>query len=84
MTHSDSFASADAGSAAAELRIREATAVLDDAIDDIRPKRRDAPQSPRDFLTAFDNTLREATRRRPYTTLAVAGLAGFLYAALRR
>jgi ElaB/YqjD/DUF883 family membrane-anchored ribosome-binding protein len=84
MTHAEPFAPTGARASAADVKVAEATAVLDEAIESIAPKGREAAERTRDVLTAFDDIVREATRSRPYTTLAVAGLAGFLYAAVRR
>ena len=84
MLHSGSSASADSRAAAADLRIREATAVLDNAIEEIGPKGSKPRQGARNLLTALDETVRQAARTRPYTALAVAGLAGFVYAVGRR
>jgi hypothetical protein len=84
MSPSSSFPSSDASAAAADMKIQEAAAVLDDAVDDISRKGRVPAQGARDLLTVLDETVRKAARTRPYTTLAIAGLTGFLYAAARR
>ena len=84
MPHSDSFSPLDARAEIADVKIRQAAAVLDEAIDDISPKNRAAPESARDVWAALDDRVRDAARTRPYTTLAIVGLAGFLYAATRR
>ena len=84
MPHFHSSQHTHASSAAADMKIREAAAVLDDAIDDIGPKTRAAPEGARDFLTALDERVRATARTRPYGTLAIAGFAGFLCAVTRR
>jgi hypothetical protein len=83
MPHSSSLPSPDVR-AAAEDPIREAIALIDNAIEEISPKGREVRQNTRDLWTAIDETLRKAARTRPYTILAIAGLAGFLSAAIRR
>ena len=84
MPHSSSLQFPDAHTAAADLNLREAIALIDNALENISPKRREGRQNARDFLTAIDETLRKAVRTRPYTILAIASLAGFLSAAVRR
>jgi len=63
---------------------REAKAGLDEAVDEVSRKGREAMRGTRDVLDGLDELVQDSVRARPYTTLAVAGLIGFLYAVARR
>ena len=64
--------------------LRDAKAGLDHAVEDVGEKGREALRSARDVRDSFDDAIRNSVRAHPYTTLAIAGLIGFAYAAMRR
>jgi len=64
--------------------LRDAKAGLDDAVENISEKGRVALRGAREVRDTFDETIRASVRTHPYTTLAIAGLVGFAYAAMRR
>ena len=64
--------------------IRGAKADVEAAAADIGEKGREAMQGARDIRDTLENTLLDSIKTRPYTTLAIAGLIGFAYGAMRR
>jgi ElaB/YqjD/DUF883 family membrane-anchored ribosome-binding protein len=64
--------------------IRGAKAGVEEVAADIGEKGREAMQGARDVRDTLANTLLDSIKTRPYTTLAIAGLIGFAYGALRR
>jgi ElaB/YqjD/DUF883 family membrane-anchored ribosome-binding protein len=64
--------------------VRDAKAGLDDAVESVSEKGRDALRGAREMRDTFDDAIRNSVRTHPYTTLAIAGLIGFAYAAMRR
>ena len=64
--------------------VRDAKTGVEDAVSDVREKSQEAAERAQDAWSALTEALQESIRTRPYTTLAVAGLAGFLYGAMRR
>jgi ElaB/YqjD/DUF883 family membrane-anchored ribosome-binding protein len=64
--------------------LREAKAGVDEAVADVRQKESEALDGARDLRDAVADKILDSIRRRPYTTLVLAGLAGFLYGAMRR
>jgi ElaB/YqjD/DUF883 family membrane-anchored ribosome-binding protein len=71
---------ADRGIAA----IRGARSSVDDAVADIGEKGREALDGARDIRDTVADAILKSIKTRPYTTLAIAGLIGFAYGALRR
>jgi ElaB/YqjD/DUF883 family membrane-anchored ribosome-binding protein len=71
---------AASGSAA----LRDAKAGLDDAMEHVSEKGRQALRGARDVRDTFDDAILNSVRMHPYTTLAIAGLIGFAFAATRR
>ena len=71
---------AKSGSAA----LRDAKAGLDDAVENVSEKGREALRGAREVRDTFDEAIRASVRTHPYTTLAIAGLIGFAYAVMRR
>ena len=51
---------------------------------DVGETGREALQGARDVRDSLADALLDAIKTRPYTTLAIAGLVGFAYGALRR
>jgi ElaB/YqjD/DUF883 family membrane-anchored ribosome-binding protein len=76
-------AGADLAESAASVA-HEAKAGFDEAMDDISQKGREAVRSARDVWDGLDDLFQESVRARPYSTLAVAALIGFLYAVARQ
>ena len=76
-------AGADLAEGAASVA-RDAKAGLDETVDEVSRKGREAMRGARDALDGLDEFVQDSVRTRPYTTLAVAGLIGFLYAVARR
>ena len=64
--------------------LRHAKAGFDSAVDDVSQKGREAMRSAREVRDTFADALLDAVQKRPYTTLALAALAGFAYGAMRR
>jgi ElaB/YqjD/DUF883 family membrane-anchored ribosome-binding protein len=64
--------------------LRDAKAGLDDAVENVSEKGREALRGARDVRDTLDDTIRNSLRTHPYTTLAIAGLIGFAYAVMRR
>ena len=63
---------------------RDAKAGLADAVENVSEKGREGLRGARDLRNTFDEAIRTSVRTHPYTTLAIAGLIGFAYAAMRR
>jgi ElaB/YqjD/DUF883 family membrane-anchored ribosome-binding protein len=63
---------------------RDAKASVDRAVSDATEKGQEALQGARDVRDSLAEALLDSVRRRPYTTLAIAGAIGFLYGAMRR
>jgi ElaB/YqjD/DUF883 family membrane-anchored ribosome-binding protein len=70
--------------AAMGTAIRNARAGVDEAVSNATAMGREAVQSARDVRDTLADALLESIRTRPYTTIAAAGIAGFLYGAMRR
>jgi ElaB/YqjD/DUF883 family membrane-anchored ribosome-binding protein len=71
-------------------RTRAGTSAIDDitargaaAVADIGEKGREALQGARDVRDTLADAVLNSIKARPYTTLAIAGLIGFAYGALR-
>ncbi len=64
--------------------LRDTKAGLDGIVSDVSETGREALQGARDVRDSLAEALLNAIKTRPYTTLAVAGLVGFAYGALRR
>jgi ElaB/YqjD/DUF883 family membrane-anchored ribosome-binding protein len=64
--------------------LRDAKAGFDSVVDDVSEKGRDALRTARDVRATLADAILDAVRTRPYTTLAIAGLIGFAYGAMRR
>ena len=64
--------------------IRNAKAGFDDAVADASQKGREAVRGAREMRDDVSDAILEQVRTRPYTTLAIVGLIGFLYGAMRR
>lgn len=64
--------------------LRDATAGVNDAVENVSDKGREALRGAREVRDSFDEALRASVRAHPYTTLAIAGLIGFAYAMMRR
>jgi len=64
--------------------IRGAKASVDEAAADVREKGREAIKGAREVRDTLADAVIDSIKTRPYTTLAVAGLIGFLYGAMRR
>jgi ElaB/YqjD/DUF883 family membrane-anchored ribosome-binding protein len=64
--------------------LRGTKAGIDDVVSDVSEKGREALQGARDVRDTLADALLSSVRKRPYTTLAIAGLVGFAYGAMRR
>jgi ElaB/YqjD/DUF883 family membrane-anchored ribosome-binding protein len=71
-------------------RARAGTSAIDDitargaaVVADIGERGREALQGARDVRDTFADAVLDSIKARPYTTLAIAGLIGFAYGALR-
>ena len=64
--------------------LRDTKAGIDDIVSDVGATGREALQGARDVGDTLADALLNAIKVRPYTTLAIAGLVGFAYGALRR
>ena len=64
--------------------LRDTKAGIDDIVSDVSATGREALQGARDVGDTLADALLNAIKVRPYTTLAIAGLVGFAYGALRR
>jgi ElaB/YqjD/DUF883 family membrane-anchored ribosome-binding protein len=63
---------------------RDAKASVNKAVSDATEKGQEALESARDVRDSLADAILDSVRRRPYTTLAIAGAIGFLYGAMRR
>jgi hypothetical protein len=61
-----------------------AAATVAAAIDDLAGKVTQKKHEAEESIANRDNAVRNFVREKPYTALAFAGLAGFLYAVIRR
>ena len=77
-------AAADDLTARGAAALRDAKAGFDGVVEDVGQKGREAMRSARDVRDTFADAVLDAVRTRPYTTLALAALAGFAYGAMRR
>jgi hypothetical protein len=64
--------------------IRGVSAGVEEAAAGIGETGREALQGARDVRDSLGDAVLRSIRTRPYTTLAIAGLIGFAYGALRR
>ena len=64
--------------------LRDTKANIDDVVSEVGEKGREALQGARDVRDTFADAVLSSIKTRPYTTLAIAGLIGFAYGALRR
>ena len=64
--------------------IRNARAGVDEVVSNAAEMGREAVQSARDVRDTLADALLKSIRTRPYTTIAAAGIVGFLYGAMRR
>ena len=64
--------------------IKNTKARIDDVVTDVADKSDEALKSARDVRDGIADAILRSVRTRPYTTLAVAGLIGFVYGAMRR
>ena len=64
--------------------LREAKTRVDDVASDARAKANEVLDSARDVRDTLADAILRSVRMRPYTTLAIAGLAGFILGAMRR
>jgi ElaB/YqjD/DUF883 family membrane-anchored ribosome-binding protein len=64
--------------------LRDTKAGIEDVVADVSETGREALQGARDVRDSLAGALLDAIKTRPYTTLAIAGLIGFAYGALRR
>ena len=51
---------------------------------DVSEKEREALQGARDLRDTVADAILTSVKMRPYTTLAIAGIIGFVYGAMRR
>jgi ElaB/YqjD/DUF883 family membrane-anchored ribosome-binding protein len=64
--------------------LRDAKTGFDNVVDDVGEKGREALRAAREVRDDFADAILDAVRTRPYTALAIAGLIGFAYGAMRR
>jgi ElaB/YqjD/DUF883 family membrane-anchored ribosome-binding protein len=64
--------------------LRDTKASFDAAVSDVAEKGQEALQGAREVRDTVADAILTSIKVRPYTTLAIAGLAGFLYGAMRR
>ena len=64
--------------------IRNTKARVDRVMSDAADKGEEALQGAREIRDSLADTILRSVRERPYTTLAIAGMIGFLYGAMRR
>ncbi len=83
-TTTDYVAAIDDITAKGVAAIRGAKSGFDDVVDEASEKGREALRGARDVRDTFADAILDSIRTRPYTTLAIAGLIGFAYGALRR
>ena len=90
--HSGSRASAATGfesaiddiAAKGTAALRDTKAGIDDVVADVSEKGKEALNGAREVRDTVADVVLDSIRTRPYTTLAIAGLIGFLYGAMRR
>ena len=75
---------ADDIAASGSAALRDAKAGLDDMVESVSDQGRQALRGARDVRDTFADAILNSVRTHPYTTLAVAGLIGFAYGAMRR
>ena len=75
---------ADEIAARGSTALRDAKAGLDDAVENVSEKGREALRGAREVRNTIDEAIRGSVRTHPYATLAIAGLIGFAYAVMRR
>ena len=63
--------------------IRNTKARVEDVATDVADKGEEALKGAREVRDSVADAIRHSVRTRPYTTLAIAGLAGFVCGALR-
>jgi ElaB/YqjD/DUF883 family membrane-anchored ribosome-binding protein len=81
---SDIEAALDDITAKGTAAFRDAKASVNKAASDATEKGQEALQGARDMRDSVADAILDSVRRRPYTTLAIAGAIGFLYGAMRR
>jgi ElaB/YqjD/DUF883 family membrane-anchored ribosome-binding protein len=64
--------------------LRDTKAGIDEVVADVSEKGKEALASAREARDTVADVVLGSVRTRPYTTLAIAGLLGFLYGAMRR
>jgi len=64
--------------------MRGTKASIEDAMETAADKGQEALKSAREVRDTFADAILASIRERPYTTLAIAGLIGFAYGAMRR
>ena len=64
--------------------LRETKASFDEVVSDVTEKGQEALQGAREMRDTAVDAVLHSIKFRPYTTLAIAGLIGFLYGAMRR
>jgi ElaB/YqjD/DUF883 family membrane-anchored ribosome-binding protein len=64
--------------------LRDAKAGVDDVAADARARANEVLDGARDVRDTVADAILESVRTRPYTTLVIAGLAGFIFGAMRR
>jgi len=64
--------------------LHDAKAGLDEALENVSERGRDALRGAREMRDTLDDAVRASVKAHPYTALAIAGLIGFTYAAIRR
>ena len=64
--------------------IKNTKARVDRVMSDAADKGEEALQGAREIRDTVTDTILRSVRERPYTTLAIAGMIGFLYGAMRR
>jgi ElaB/YqjD/DUF883 family membrane-anchored ribosome-binding protein len=84
MSNTQSRAASPDIAAMGSTAIRNARAGVDEAVSNAAAMGREAAQSARDVRDTLADALLKSIRTRPYTTIAAAGIVGFLYGAMRR
>ena len=64
--------------------IKNTKARVDRVVSDAADKGEETLQSAREVRDTVADAILRSVRERPYTTLAIAGMLGFLYGAMRR
>jgi ElaB/YqjD/DUF883 family membrane-anchored ribosome-binding protein len=64
--------------------VEKASAAVNEAVETATRRGRAAAHDAEETWSNLDNAMRDFIRKKPYTALALAGAAGFLYAAIRR